>query len=137
MILPSLLEYSTHDLNNRLDQILELLGKDKFYEQVYITNDIKNDRVSLHLDFVLSQFAKDRNPILASISPNEVFNCLKLKFPKQKLDLTIHLMGELEDLPKAWQYFETLRKPRNWDMTLFLPYNHAISWRRTFKKYKS
>ena len=136
MLLPSLLEYSAHDLNQRLDKILELLEKKQYFDKVYITHDIKDEILYLHLDFVLSQFAKDRNPILASLSPNEVFNCLKLKFPKQKLDLTIHIMGELEDLPKAWQYFETLRKPKQWNMTLFLPYNQAISWRRTFKKYK-
>ena len=136
MLLPSLLEYSTHDLNQRLDQILELLVKNQYFDKVYITHDISENILSLHLDFVLSQFAKDRNPILASLSPNEVFNCLKLKFPKQKLDLTVHIMGELEDLPKAWQYFETLRKPKHWNMTLFLPYNQAVSWRRTFKKYK-
>jgi len=142
MILPSLLEYSAHDLNKRLDQIDQLIQRQQFFEKVYLEDEIntldsgQTNPLCLHLDFVLSQFAKDRSPILASLGPNEIINCLKLKFPKTKLDLSVHLMGELEDLPAAWQYFESLRKPQNWNMTLFLPYNQATGWRRSFKKYK-
>lgn len=146
MILPSLLEYSASDLNKRLDQINKLVNEGQFFEQVYLIDDInekilpkdpaENMPLCLHLDFVLSQFAKDRSPILSSLGPNEIMNCLKLKFPKTALDLSIHLMGELEDLPAAWQYFDSLRKPKNWKMTLYLPYNQASGWRRSFKKYK-
>jgi len=135
MILPSLLEYSIYDMNKRIEQIFGLLQENKLESLIKTSNLDSFDNLHLHLDFVLPQFAKDRSPILTSLSFETIFSCLKTKFRKNKLNLTVHLMGELEDISKAWNYFKTFRKPKNWVITLFVPLNHCQAWKKEFQKY--
>ena len=136
MILPSLLEYSQNDLKKRIETIKKLLENDNLYELIKVGEKSKPKTLNLHLDFVLKQFAKDRVPILSSLSMITVFELLNQEFSQYKLNLSIHLMGAIEDLSLAWEFFKAYQKPKNWQITLFLPINHALRWKTEFKQYK-
>jgi pentose-5-phosphate-3-epimerase len=136
MILPSLLEYSQNDLKNRIQSLKKLDLDDSLFDLIKVHEKSKSKRLNLHLDFVLKQFAKDRVPILSSLSLVTVFEILDQEFSDQKLNLSVHLMGAIEDLTFAWEFFKKYKKPKDWKITLFLPQNHALRWKSEFKKYK-
>lgn len=136
MILPSLLEYSQNDLIKRLESINYLQNQEQLFDFIKVSEKSKPKTLNLHLDFVLKQFAKDRVPILSSLSLNTVFNLLGDKLDQRKVNLSVHLMGAIEDLTPAWEFFKKYQKPKNWKITLYLPLNHALRWQKEFKKYK-
>jgi len=136
MILPSLLEYSQNDLIKRLESIKYLQDKEQLFDLIKVQEKSQPKTLHLHLDFVLKQFAKDRVPILSSLSIITVFDLLDKEFGQHKLNLSVHLMGAIEDLTPAWEFFKKYQKPKNWKITLFLPLNHALRWKSEFRKYK-
>ena len=73
-----------------------------------------------HLDFVLSQFAKDRS-VMKSLGLTTVFGILKEKLFEQNLALTVHLMGEMEDWAECFDFLKNFLAPQNWQIELFVP----------------
>ena len=136
MILPSLLEYSQNDLQKRIDTIKILQNNNTLFGLIKVKEHSNPKTLNLHLDFVLEQFAKDRAPILSSTGLPTVFDLLDKEFGQYKLNLSVHLMGAIEDLTPAWEFFKKYKKPKNWKITLFLPLNHALRWKAEFKQYK-
>jgi pentose-5-phosphate-3-epimerase len=114
MLLPSLLEYSVESLETKFS----LLQEKKLN--------------SLHLDFVLPQFAKDRN-VMTSLSMEIVFSTLQRHSNIQRLDLTIHLMGTIEDLFDAYKFFEKYSFNPLWNYKILIPAKYIQSWRNQIK----
>jgi pentose-5-phosphate-3-epimerase len=114
MLLPSLLEYSVESLETKLAQL-----RDKKMSH-------------LHLDFVLPQFAKDRN-VMTSLSLETVFSTLQRHSNIQRLDLTIHLMGTIEDLFDAYKFFDTCDFNLHWNYKILVPAKYIRSWRNQIK----
>jgi pentose-5-phosphate-3-epimerase len=114
MILPSLLEYSVESLETKLARL-----QDK-------------KMTSLHLDFVLPQFAKDRN-VMTSLSLDSVFSPLGKTNKNQRLHLTIHLMGTIEDLFDSYRFFEKYAFNSLWNYKILIPVKYIQSWRNQIK----
>jgi pentose-5-phosphate-3-epimerase len=114
MLLPSLLEYSVESLETKLAHL-----RDK-------------KMLSLHLDFVLPQFAKDRN-VMTSLSLNSVFSILGKTNKNQRLELTIHLMGTIEDLFESYKFFEKYAFNSLWNYKILIPAKYIQSWRNQIK----
>jgi hypothetical protein len=137
MILPSILEYSSFDLNKKILYLLKNYESQNFRDSAITEARISNftkkliKGLSLHLDFVLPQFAKDRGGILASQSLESVFESF-LVAKDLKLNLTVHLMGELEDMFQAWVFFENLELPETWNLTLFIAQKYYKVWKNYF-----
>jgi hypothetical protein len=151
MILPSFLEYSAESLEQKIDKILvnydkfqKIVNLEKKSQNVEITEKIENLELaensfeknsgeilgkddkkvkktwSLHLDFVLEQFAKDRF-VMKSLGLDSVFSIFEKKMRNQKLNLTVHLMGENEDWQDAFNFWQQFKIPQNWQIQLFVP----------------
>ncbi len=118
MILPSLLEYS----NESLLQKLALLGTSQS------TAIFRAKNLSLHLDFVLPQFAKDRK-VMTSIGLETVLKSLEGRFGTTKLSLSLHLMGTSEDLADAYDFFETYKPMASWSLLVLVPEKFTTSFR--------
>jgi pentose-5-phosphate-3-epimerase len=114
MLLPSLLEYSIESLQTKL----------KFFVGRKPLNSI-----SIHLDFVLPQFAKDRK-VMTSLGLKSVFFELQKILPNSKLNLTAHLMGTIEDLHESYKFFTDFDCPENWKLTILVPEKYTNSWRK-------
>jgi pentose-5-phosphate-3-epimerase len=127
MILPSLLEYSAESLQSRLD----LLKKNS--KTIYPLQ--KTHRLSLHLDFVLPQFAKDRS-VMTSLGLPAVFDALKSNFHDHKLELSIHLMGETEDLLEGYNFFQDYPYNPNWNYLILIPEKYLNIWQKSIKNGK-
>ena len=125
MIFPSLLEYSVESLQQKLD----LLDQHRKYVSSLQSADI----LSLHLDFVLPQFAKDRS-VMTSLKPHTVLENLNHKYRKSRINLTIHLMGELEDMLESFAYFDQHDFNTKWKYTVLLPEKFVSNWRSQIKK---
>ncbi len=152
MILPSFLEYSAESLEQKIDKILvnydkfqKIVNLEKKSQNVEITEKIENLELaensfeknsgeilgkddkkvkktwSLHLDFVLEQFAKDRF-VMKSLGLDLVFSIFEKKMRNQKLNLTVHLMGENEDWQDAFNFWQEFKIPQNWQIQLFVPF---------------
>jgi pentose-5-phosphate-3-epimerase len=115
MLLPSLLEYSVESLEKKIS-----LLQDK-------------KMTSLHLDFVLPQFAKDRN-VMTSLGLDSVFSTLGKTNKNQRLHLTIHLMGTIEDLFEEYKFFEKHAFNSLWNYKILIPAKYIQSWRAQIKK---
>jgi pentose-5-phosphate-3-epimerase len=125
MTLLSLLEYSLESLQNKL----HLLDN-----HVNVVNDLQKSRsLSLHLDFVLPQFAKDRS-VMTSLGLCDVFDTLKKQYNNQKLELSIHLMGETEDLLDAYKFFDNHTLNPLWHYLILVPEKYLNSWQKNLKK---
>lgn len=123
MILPSLLEYSNTSLEQKLLSVLDNLPKFQNLTSQKIAPFQTQDNQKMlhfHLDFVLEQFAKDRS-VMKSLDLETVFAILKQKMSGQNLALTVHLMGESEDWPTAFQFWQQLIVPNKWQVDLFVP----------------
>jgi pentose-5-phosphate-3-epimerase len=112
IILPSLLEYSTAKLHER---ILSLQKMDKY---------------EMHLDVVSKYFAQDRG-IMKSLDEKTILENLGY-LKKQNLYLTIHLMGNTEDLVNSFHFFQNYQFEPNWEYKIFLPVNTELAF-KTFE----
>lgn len=124
MILPSLLEYSTEALKTKLE-IIEKHRK-------FIRKLQHQHRFSLHLDFVLPQFAKDRS-IMTSLGLYDTLEIIDQVYKNQKINLSIHLMGEVEDLFAAYAYFKNFTVNPNWNYLILVPEKYLNYWRKLSK----
>ena len=122
MFLPSLLEYSTESLQQKLDLITIEITKFK-----QLTKTTGSDQISLHLDFVLPQFAKDRS-VMKSLSPQSVFDTLETSFKDKQLSLSLHLMGDSEDLSEVYRFFESYNFNPKWEYLFFVPEKYSNLW---------
>jgi pentose-5-phosphate-3-epimerase len=125
MILPSLLEYSIESLETKIN----LLKKHK----TPISRFQNQKNIALHLDFVLPQFAKDRS-VMTSLSLKSVFETLETHYQAEKIDLSIHLMGSVEDLVEAYTFFETFEFKPEWNFLILVPEKYTESWKLNIKK---
>ncbi|MEM1312708.1 MAG: hypothetical protein AAGF07_04570 [Patescibacteria group bacterium] len=122
MFLPSLLEYSTQDLQHKITLLKN--NTPKYYQ---LSKNPDKHTLHLHLDFVLPGFAKDRR-IMTSLSPVQVIEILELSYSKDMLNLTIHLMGDVEDLLEAFKFFSQYKLNPLWEYTIFVPERYLDSW---------
>ncbi len=95
--LPSLLEYSPLELETKLKLICK--DKPKFKE----FQKSKDDKIHLHLDFVLPEFALSRNVAHGNLE-STVFELLEKYFAEDELYLSIHLMGLHKDLEYSFDF---------------------------------
>ena len=110
-VLPSLLEYSPQQLSTKLS----LLEHPKVAD---LTR--QGDTLQLHIDYVGEFFAKQRS-ILSSLSLKTTLAIITNKYANQKLQLTIHLMGELEDIILLEKFFRSYTIQDNWAYVIFVP----------------
>ena len=117
-ILPSLLEYTTESLREKL----EILESDPHFETT------RQESLHLHLDFVLTYFARERS-IRESLGFEAVHALLTTSFADTALTLTVHFMGELDDLPDLLK--ELRQYPFNplWNYIFFVPANYRTAFR--------
>ncbi|GAB4147407.1 MAG: hypothetical protein OHK0017_09090 [Patescibacteria group bacterium] len=138
MLLPSILEYDQVNLNRKTNFLLQNLNSAEFIKSIKIlesdTRKIQSS-LNLHLDFVLPQFAKDRGGILTSSGLESILNHFSKKFDQTKLNLTVHLMGELEDMRLAWDFWSKFKPNKKWKITILVPVNHYLPWKTHFKKF--
>ncbi len=127
IIIPSLLEYDTKTLEQKIDLIRT--ESEKFY------NLTGQTELTIHLDFVLTEFAKERG-VKPSLSVKTVMNIIKEKFGKRNLDISLHLMGtekdekealtELKNVETCSGYSATIYVSKNNDFESMLPYGWSI-----------
>ena len=111
IFIPSLLEYSTDDLQKKIDLIQT--RSDKFYE---LTNQTE---LSLHLDFVLPEFAKQRG-VKPSLNIRMVLGKIKSSFGNKQMNLSIHLMGSKQDEKEAIELLSNISIPAEYIATIFV-----------------
>ena len=109
LILPSLLEYSTFDLDRRIKKLSELK---------------KNE---IHIDTVCQNFARSRN-IMMSLSVKTVLEHLLKQLKHKSLLVTIHIMGDIEDLVSVYQFFASYHFEPNWQYRIYLPLNSELAF---------
>ncbi len=126
MFLPSLLEYSKESLQDKLSLVQTNISKFKTLQQNY-----QNTTLGFHLDFVLPQFAKDR-AVMTSLGLADIFRGLDGNFSSTKLTLSVHLMGALEDLEQAYNFFYNYQFNPNWAYLLLVPENQFLPWQNEF-----
>lgn len=122
MFLPSILECSEQSVEQKLEKINS--------HQVEIYNLLgvrKDEALPLHLDFVLSQFAKDRS-VMKSLSPKTVFDILEKYFSSQRLSLTVHLMGATQDIFEVYNFFNNYTFNPNWKYLTFVDRDYFKPW---------
>jgi pentose-5-phosphate-3-epimerase len=86
--LPSLLEYEVTALEKRLITLKK--------NQSLVQKIQQSEILTLHLDFVCPEFAKNRE-VKASLTPEEVWNLLDKHFDEESLNLSIHFMATDND----------------------------------------
>lgn len=126
MFLPSILEYTNTSLENKLEAIIT--NTELFKNLAKTTN---HELLPLHLDFVLTQFAKDRS-IMESLSLSTVFKTLELFFKQTKLKLSIHLMGEFEDIMNNFSFFQDYKFSKKWEIEIYVPEKYFIPWNKSY-----
>jgi hypothetical protein len=124
-ILPSLLEYSSFGLEQKIASIHQ--HKNDFLRLAH------QKKISLHLDFVLEQFAKDRS-VMKSSGLDLVFGALQNQFWDQEIYLSIHLMGDSEDLLEAYRYFDGHNFNPKWHYLILVPDKFTRTWTNLIKK---
>ncbi len=112
-LIPSLLEYSPAKLKAKLNLI-----QGKYKQFLELTTQPK-DSLDLHLDFVLDQFAKDRS-VMASLGLEAVLTELEDRFSSNKLTLSIHLMGSLEDMRLANEFLQGYTFNPSWSYQIYI-----------------
>jgi pentose-5-phosphate-3-epimerase len=115
MILPSFLEYSPESLQVKLDKVLNQETNFRLS-----TNQSKTEYLEFHLDFVMENFAKDRS-VLKGLDLETTLTQIENTFPKKNLDLSIHLMGDIQDLFEARKYLEEYSFNQGYNYTVFVP----------------
>jgi hypothetical protein len=124
--LPSLLEYNQKNLNSKLELIKNNLSDFLIFQQ---SND---NKIYLHLDFVLRDFAASRFVEPSNFIP-ELFAVLERYFDSQEVYLSIHLMGLERDIDFSLSFLSRilsrylLEKPK-WSGVIFVP----LEFKETF-----
>lgn len=126
MFLPSILEYSTTSLEKKLKAIAT--NTELFKTLTKTTN---HQLLQLHLDFVLTQFAKDRS-IMESLSLSAVFETLESFFKHTRLKLSVHIMGEFEDIINNFSFFQDCKFPKKWEIEIYVPEKYFIPWNKSY-----
>jgi hypothetical protein len=111
-ILPSTLEYSTQSLEKKLATTAS--NPDKF------SNLQKSEKVLLHLDIVMSGFAKDRS-VMKSLGLETNLDLVAKYFKDQPMELSIHLMGDSQDLSEVQKFLNSYTFKTNWQYIIFIP----------------
>ncbi len=109
LILPSLLEYSTFDLDRRIKKLSQL------------------NKNEIHIDTVCQNFARSRN-IMMSLSVKTVLEHLLEQLKHKSLLVTIHIMGDIEDLVLVYQFFAGYHFEPNWQYRIYLPLNSELAF---------
>ena len=109
LILPSLLEYSAFDLNRRIKSLNE------------------NGKNEIHIDTVCQNFARGRR-IMMSLSVKSVLEHLLIQLKHRPLLVTIHIMGNIEDLVSVYQFFAGYHFEPNWQYRIYLPLNSELAF---------
>jgi pentose-5-phosphate-3-epimerase len=107
---PSILEYSTVELQRKLDILNNMDFNSVLLQEI----------PTLHLDLVLEYFAKQRS-IMQSLDFETLHSQLKNTFKNRPLVLTIHLMGEAEDLRDIYEVLEKFEFVKKWKYIIFVP----------------
>jgi len=85
-------------------------------------------KLSLHLDFVMKHFAQERSALM-SLSIDTVLRVLKEYFHGFELDLSLHLMGETEDLYNSLKSVELYELVDGWQYSLYVPEKYYSNWK--------
>lgn len=110
---PSLLEYSPRDLQVKLELIKNNLNA---FNQIQAG---VNDKIYLHLDFVLPEFATSRN-VQPGNSPKVVFDLIDDYFQGQKVVCNSHFMGSKADTQIVLEFFQNYNWNPNWEYILYV-----------------
>lgn len=110
IILPSLLEYTREHLNQKTTIVQNVDTKSITHQQT----------LSLHLDFVMENFAKDRK-VMESLSFSTMHRHLMEKFKNTKLDLSVHFMGGVEDLTRVYKVLQQTEFNPQWNYLFLVP----------------
>ncbi len=114
--LPSLLEYTPQNLEIKLELIKDNL------KDFRIIQKSSDNKIHLHLDFVLQQFAINRN-IEPSNSLQIVFNMVNKYFGDQKIVCNCHFMGSFIDIMEILTYLKTKEATKefnsNWEYMFY------------------
>jgi pentose-5-phosphate-3-epimerase len=119
MLLPSILEYSIESLQSK---ILLLNSNTGFVNKLQKNNDF-----SLHLDFVMPEFAKSRS-VMTSLGLEAVMTQLVTSYRSKRLSLSMHLMGETEDLLEAYNFFKDFEFMPKWNYLILVPEKYKKVW---------
>ncbi|MGL4757796.1 MAG: hypothetical protein ACRCXZ_00530 [Patescibacteria group bacterium] len=115
-ILPSTLEYSSTNLVNKIKSV-------KANELVFKSITNQSNYIELHVDLVYPYFAKARS-IMSSLDLTSNLKIIK-KYLNREVILTIHFMGELDDI--MWFSKELINSNlRNNQCEIYIPYTHSI-----------
>ena len=114
--LPSLLEYNSEVLHNRLSSIQKNIPKFLSFQQ--------SDTLSLHLDFVLPQFALSRG-VQHGNNIEIVFEQILEFFGNQPVILNVHFMGLDDDMKQVFEFLQDFEIPVLWQMTLFVDQKYS------------
>jgi hypothetical protein len=125
MILPSLLQYSSEEIHRKLESITQ-------NKEVFCDLTSQSDPIHLHLDFVLKRFAQSRS-VLMSMSPSSVLDIIGEYMSDSKITVSIHLMGETEDLYEAYEFFDAYDFNENWTYILLVPGKFRDHWNTAFE----
>jgi pentose-5-phosphate-3-epimerase len=111
--LPSLLEYTTQALEDKLQLVKNHLTE---FEAIQKTPD---DKICLHLDFVLSEFAMSRN-VKPGNDPAVVFGLIQKYFRDQQIVCNCHFMGSAKDTAEVLEFFKAYNWNPNWEYILYV-----------------
>jgi len=125
--LPSLLEYSVEELRRKCLFIQQ--------HKATVLDLTHQQTLSLHLDSVLPEFAKSR-AVMTSLSIQTVLDVLAEFFQDQPLILSIHLMGETEDMIDVYKVFEQYNLPKHWQITILVSETSRLVFETLFANKK-
>lgn len=123
MITPSLLEYSIPDLVKRLNYLQSNMSQCMHYAH--------QDILTLHIDCVCKRFAQDKHALMSN-SLQTTLDTIAERFSLDRLHLSIHLMGDTEDLMELYAFLNTYQTLPMWSYTIFIPEEFYISWSQQF-----
>jgi hypothetical protein len=111
--LPSLLEYTPQDLESKL-----VLIKKTPIEFQTIQKAV-DEKIHLHLDFVLPEFAAQRN-VLPGNGPKVVFDLISKYFHDKQVVCNSHFMGSAKDTAEVLEFFQSYSWNPNWEYILYV-----------------
>lgn len=122
--LPSTLEYYPDKLKEKLQLVKNNLNLFLATQNPTYQNSLPSNTQPLyfHVDCVLPQFAKDAK-VMTGLNLESNFSILSQYFSQKKLQLSIHLMGTLEDILEIQKFLQSYQFNPNWHYTFYLPDN--------------
>jgi hypothetical protein len=124
--LPSLLEYTPQALETKLQLITSHLA------EFQIIQKSPDEKIYLHLDFVLAEFAASRN-IEPGNSPDVVLELIHKYFHDQKLVCNSHFMGSAKDTARVLEFFKTYNWNPNWKFVLYVGHEFVEEFEKEIK----